>query len=94
MDRASEKTKVMVNFWLKVLIGSGVFCKCSDSYLFYHEVGDENALGAIRQPLAGQPGLHGRKLVQDLVPDRADQHVAATVDMHVFQLRALDQQPF
>ena len=53
-----------------------------------------HTLGPIRQPLAGQPGLHSRKLNQDLVPDRTDQHVTATIDVHVFQLRALDQQPF
>jgi hypothetical protein len=85
MDRSSEKQSD------GEFLAEGLIMK---SYLFYHEVGDVHALGPVRQPLAGQPGLRGRKLIQDLVPDRADQHVTATVDVHVFQLRALDQQPF
>lgn len=66
----------------------------NDYYLFYHEVGDVHALRPVRQTLAGQTGLCSCKLVQDLVPDRTDQHVTAPVDVHIFQLWALDQEPF
>jgi hypothetical protein len=56
-------------------------------------VGHVHALGPVGQPLAWHPGRRGRELVKDLVPDGSDQHVAAPVDVHVFQLGALDQQP-
>jgi hypothetical protein len=61
--------------------------------LLYHEVGHVHALRPVRQSLVRQLGLYGRELVQDLVPDGSDQHVAAPFDVHVLQLGALDQQP-